>query len=392
MLTSLRPLASTSIALLGVAWLVGCGPVRTSEPTSRPSAMAEHDHSGHGTPSTSTPPASQPAPTPPVAHDPDPREKHFRNLRQLTFGGENAEAYWSADGERLIFQSTRPPYDCDQIFTMNADGTDVRLVSTGEGRTTCAYFFYPDDRRILFSSTHETDASCPERPDYSRGYVWPIYSSYDIYTANVDGTDLRKLTNSGTYDAEATMAVDGSRIVFTSMRDGDLDVYTMNTDGTDVRRITTTPGYDGGAFFSFDGKKIVYRAAHPEGEALEDYRMLLAEGLIRPTELDLYVVDADGSNRVRVTHNHAANFGPFMHPDGKRIIFSSNMHSLDKGGREFDLFIINADGTGLEQVTFTEEFDGFPMFSADGKTLVFCSNRHHANPGETNVFVVDWVD
>jgi TolB protein len=317
-----------------------------------------------------------------------PGEPRLTNIRMLTNGGENAEAYFSADASRLIFQATRPGISsCDQIYTMDADGTDVRMVSSGKGATTCAYFF-PSGDRILYSSTHEHSPECPPRPDYSQGYVWPLHP-FDIYTADPDGADLRKIGSSPHYDAEATISPDGSRIVFTSTRDGDLEIYTMNADGTDIRRLTREPGYDGGAFFSTDGRRIVYRAHHPEtAEELADYRRLLSRNLIRPSQLDIYVMDADGSNRVRVTDNGAANFAPYMHPDGERIIFSSNMDDPDE--RNFELYMIRVDGTGLERITNSPEFDGFPMFSADGRQLVFASNRNQARPGETNVFMADW--
>ena len=326
----------------------------------------------------------------PTSVDPMPGESRLANIRMLTNGGENAEAYFSADARQLIFQATRPGISsCDQIFTMNADGTDIRMVSTGRGATTCAYFF-PSGDRILYSSTHEHSPECPPRPDYSQGYVWPLHA-FDIYTANPDGSDLRKIGSTAHYDAEATISPDGSRIVFTSTRDGDLEIYSMNADGTDIRRLTSEPGYDGGAFFTPDGARIVYRARHPESdEELADYRRLLAQNLIRPSRLDIYVMDADGSNRVRVTDNGAANFAPYMHPDGRRIIFSSNMD--DPEGRNFELYMINVDGTGLERITNSPDFDGFPMFSADGRTLVFASNRNQAASGETNVFIADWQE
>jgi Tol biopolymer transport system component len=317
-------------------------------------------------------------------------EPHLTALRMLTNGGENAEAYFSADARRLIFQATRPGVNaCDQIFTMNTDGSNVRMVSSGKGRTTCAYFF-PSGERILYSSTHETAPECPAPPDMSQGYVWALYP-YRIYSANPDGSDIRLLTGSGAYDAEATISPDGSRIVFTSTREGDLDIYTMNADGSDVRRLTNEPGYDGGAFFSWDGTKIVYRASRPQTPAeLADYRRLLAQNLVRPSRLDIYIMNADGSDKRRLTDNGAANFAPFMHPDGRRVIFSSNMN--DPQGRNFDLYLINVDGTGLERVTTDPDFDGFPMFSRDGRTLVFASNRQHARAGDTNVFVAQWRD
>lgn len=317
-------------------------------------------------------------------------EPRLRNVRQLTFAGENAEAYFSADGTRLIFQGTRPGESaCDQIFTMGVDGADVTMVSTGQGRTTCAYWF-PDGERILYSSNHLDMDTCPAPPDYTMGYVWPLHD-HDIFTARPDGSDLTRLTDVPGYDAEATISPDGARIVFTSTRDGDLDIYVMDADGSDVRRLTDQPGYDGGPFFSADGSKIVYRAYHPTDAAeLAEYRSLLAENLVRPTQLDIFVMDADGANRRQVTDNGAANFAPFFHPSGEKILFSSNLH--DPAGRNFDLYLINLDGSGLERVTTFEGFDGFPMFSPDGRQLVFGSNRGAATEGDTNVFLAEWVE
>jgi TolB protein len=319
-----------------------------------------------------------------------PAEKHLRNMKQLTFGGQNAEAYFSLDGRQLIFQSLRDGRGCDQIYTMNTDGSNVHMVSTGDGRTTCSYFF-PKQQRILYSSTHGGAKECPPKPDYSHGYVWPIYASYDIYTARPDGSDLKQLTNTPGYDAEATISTDGKKIIFTSMRDGDLDVYTMDADGKHVRRLTTELGYDGGAFFSNDGKQIVYRAYHPQTPAeVARYKQKLTENLIEPTVFEIWVMNADGSNKRQVTHLGAASFAPYFFPDAKRIIFASNKN--DPKGRNFDLYVVNVDGTGLEQITYNETFDGFPMFTLDGKRLVFASNRNGKVQGETNVFIVDWID
>lgn len=324
----------------------------------------------------------------PQSHLADPRERHFGELAMLTDGGENAEAYFSFDGAALVFQSTRPPYGCDQIFTIPVRGGEPRLVSTGRGRTTCAYFL-PGDRRLIYSSTHLGGDGCPPVPDHSRGYVWPIYPSYDIFRANADGAELVRLTDTPGYDAEATVSPRGDRIVFTSMRDGDLDIYSMKLDGSDVVRLTDELGYDGGPFFSPDGSRIVYRAHHPTDQAgIADYRALLADGLIRPSRLEIWVMDADGGNKRQVTRLGVASFAPFFHPSGDRIVFSSN-HG-DPSGREFELFLVGLDGSGLEQVTFSEGFDGFPMFAPDGKTFVFGSNRHNSRPGETNIFVTTW--
>lgn len=325
-----------------------------------------------------------------------PGEKHLRNVRQLTFGGQNAEAYFSIDDRYLIFQHQGSDVPCDQIYTIPVDTADgkpakPKLASTGKGRTTCSYFF-PAGDRILFSSTHAASTECPPKPDYTRGYVWPIYNTYQIYTAKPDGTDLRQLTNAPGYNAESTITRDGKKIVFTSTRNGDIDIYTMNADGTHVRQLTHELGYDGGPFWSYDGKKIVYRAEHPKTpQEIADYKDLLSRGLIRPGNLEIWVMDADGNHKRQVTHNGAANFAPFFFPDGKRIIFASNMAD-PKNGRDFDLYMINEDGTGLERISYYPDFDAFPMFSSDGKKLVWASNRNGKEPHETNIFIADWVE
>ena len=336
-------------------------------------------------------PLLSPAHPTPAADDPLrlPEEKHLRNIRQLTFAGENAEAYFSSDGKKLIFQSTRDGRACDQIYEMKIDGSGVRMLSTGKGRTTCAYFF-PEGKHIFYSSTHEASAECPPKPDYSRGYVWAVYPGFDIYTAAADGSGLKPLTRAPGYDAEATLAPNGKKIVFTSLRDGDLDIYTMDLDGRNVKRLTNEVGYDGGPFFSYDSQWIVYRAHHPKTEKeIGDYRALLKENLIRPTTLEIMVMKADGSGKRRITSNGKANFAPYFFPDGRRVIFASNMD--DPRGRNFDLYSINVDGTGLERITFNETFDGFPMFTPDGKKLVFASNRNAKMQGETNIFIADWA-
>lgn len=318
-----------------------------------------------------------------------PQEEHLKNVKQLTFGGENAEAYFSADGQQLIFQSTRDGRECDQIYTMNVDGGSVRMISTGMGRTTCSYFF-PDGRKVLYSSTHLGAKECPLRPDFSKGYVWAVYSSFDVFSARPDGSDLKQITKTPGYDAETTISRDG-KLVFTSMRDGDLDIYATDGNGKHVRRLTNELGYDGGPFWSYDGKQIVYRAYHPQTEKEKaDYLSLLKKNLIRPTTLEIWVMNADGSHKRQVTHNGKANFAPYFFPDGKRIIFASNMD--DPKGRNFDLYKIKVDGAGLERITYNDTFDGFPMFSPDGKKLVFASNRNAKARGDTNVFIADWVE
>ena len=323
-----------------------------------------------------------------------PQEKHLRNVRQLTFGGQNAEAYFSADGSKIIYQTAHGDVKCDQIFIMNADGSDQHVVSTGKGRTTCS-FFYPDGRKILYSSTHLASQDCPPRPDFSKGYVWALYPGYDIFTANPDGSDLKQLTTTPGYDAEATISTDGKKIVFTSLRNGDLDIYSMDASGRNVKQLTRELGYDGGPVFSPDRKWIVYRAYHPATDTeKKEYKALLAQNVIRPTSLEIWLMKANGSGKRQVTNLGAASFGPAFSPDGQRIIFSSNYdpaaHSTGGMGN-FELYMVNRDGGNLERITFSDGFDGFPMFSADGKHLVWASNRNAKAPHETNVFIADWV-
>jgi len=316
-------------------------------------------------------------------------ESHFAALSQITFGGQNAEAYWSTDDQWIMFQATPREAKCDQQFTMRPDGSELSLVSTGAGRTTCGYFF-PGNEKIVYGSTHLGGDECPPEADMSQGYVWALYEDFDIFLADANGSNVARLTDTEGYDAEATLSRDGEWIVFTSARGGDLEIYKMRADGTEVTRLTDSPGYDGGPFFSYDGTKIVYRASHPEGDELADYQRLLAQGLIRPSQLDLFVMDADGSNKRQLTDNGAANFGPYFYPDGSRIIFSSNLG--DPNGREFDLWSIAVDGTGLERITYAGDFDGFPMFNSDGTKLIFASNRGNELPRETNLFIADWVN
>ena len=341
-----------------------------------------------------------PAPKSAIEHKPLPAEKHFGRMWQLTFGGENAEAYWSFDEKQLIFQSTRPPFTADQIFVMGADGSNQKLVSTGKGRTTCAYFL-PGDKKIVYASTHLAGDKPPAPPDHSMGYVWALYPSYDIFVADADGKNPVNITNKPGYDAEATVSPTGDRMVFTSLRDGDIELYSMKLDGSDVKRLTNRPGYDGGAFYSWDGKKIVWRAPGKELDlAKTDYSPLLKRNLIRPSQLEIWIMDADGSNKKQITSNGKANFGPFWHPDNRRIIFASNIDA-PRGGN-FELYMVDTETAKIERITHFErrregahrsdDFDGFPMFTRDGKKLVFCSNRHNDKPNETNVFVVEWVD
>ena len=310
------------------------------------------------------------------------------NIRQLTSGGENAEAYWSPDGKRLIFQSTRADLKCDQIFIMNADGSDQHMVSTGKGRTTCGYFL-PDGKHILYASTHLAGDACPPAADRSKGYVWAVYASYDIFTAKDDGTDLKRLTDAEGYDAEATVNWKTKKIVYTSLASGDLDLWTMNLDGSGKKRLTETYGYDGGPVFSRDGKKVVWRGGHPADEAAKQkYADLLKDNLTSPMKMELFISDVNGKDVQQLTNFNCASFAPTFTPDGKQILFSSNKNNCD--GRKFELFLINADGTGLQQITDFGGFTSFPEISPDGRTLVFVSDWKAPARYEFNVFTADW--
>jgi TolB protein len=313
---------------------------------------------------------------------------HLDNFRQLTFGGQNAEAYWAPDGKRLIFQTTRDKLECDQIFVMNADGSDQHMVSTGKGRTTCGYFL-ADNKHILYASTHETSDACPPAADRSKGYLWAVYPGYDIYLATDDGKIEKKLAGAPRYDAEATVNWKTGKIVYTSMESGDIDLWTMNSDGSGKKQITKTEGYDGGAVFSRDGKHLVWRANHPTTpETNKKYRELLDENLTSPMKMELFLADGDGKNARQITDYGCASFAPTFTPDGNKILFSSNKHDCD--GRKFELFMINLDGTGLEQVTNFGGFTAFPEISPDGKKLVFASDKDAKQRYEFNIFTADW--
>ncbi len=326
-------------------------------------------------------------------------EKHLANIKQLTFGGDNAEAYFSFDNSKLVFQSNNEGWglNCDQIFVFDWNNDDLQnakptLVSTGLGRTTCSYFM-PGDTTVVYGSTHLGNKACPPEPEKRAdgAYVWPIYPDFDIFVANLKGEIVDTLTSEPGYDAEATVSPNGDKIVFTSLRSGDLELYTMNTDGSDVKQITFDLGYDGGAFFSPDGTKLIFRSSRPQTEEeIKEYKDLLNQGLVKPTDMELYVCNVDGSELRKITNLGQANWAPFFHPSGEKIIFSSN-HASEKG-YPFNLYMINLDGTGLEQITADGVFDAFPMFSPDGKKLIFSSNRINGGTKATNLFIADWVD
>jgi len=324
-------------------------------------------------------------------------ESNFLSIRQVTYGGDNAEAYWSFDDKKLVFQSNYNKWglECDQMFLMDSNDTfeseAPAMVSTGYGRTTCAYFM-PDNKHILYGSTHLKDNKCPEVPLRREGkYVWPIYDSFDIFISDLQGNIVNQLTKEKGYDAEATISPKGDKIVFTSTRSGDLELYTMNLDGSDVKQITDVLGYDGGAFFSPDGSKIIFRASRPKTkEEIDEYKSLFSEGLVQPTNMELFICNSDGSDLRQLTFLGNANWSPFFHPSGKKIIFSSNYEA--EGGFPFNLYMIDIDGKNLKRITHSDTFDAFPVFSNDGKKLAFSSNRNNGGTRDTNLFIAEWID
>jgi len=326
-------------------------------------------------------------------------EKHLKNIRQLTFGGDNAEAYFSFDNKQLVLQRTNKVdgINCDQIYfgkipTQLNEVFEINLISTGKGRTTCSYFM-PNDDKIIYASTHSGHTTCPIVPERRQGddYVWPLYTEFEIYVANLQGNITQQLTDNNYYDAEATVSPNLDKIVFTSTRSGDLDLYTCNIDGSNVKQVTFDLGYDGGAFFTPNGKQLIFRASRPQtAEAIEKYQTLLKRNLVAPTDMELFICDVDGSNMKQITNLGNANWAPFMHPSGKKVIFSSNHKS--KVGFPFNLYMINLDGTDLEQITFDTKFDAFAMFSPNGSKLVWSSNRNNGGTRDTNVFIADWVE
>ena len=326
-----------------------------------------------------------------------PEEVHFKSIRQITFGGDNAEAYWSFNDQQLVFQSNNKAWgvECDQMFLMNVNETFSKkvppMISTGKGRTTCAYFL-PDNKHYVYGSTHLGGEECPPAPLRKNGrYVWPIYDSYDIFVSDLEGNIVNQLTNEKGYDAEATVSPKGDKIVFTSTRSGDLELYTMNIDGTDVKQITDELGYDGGAFFSPDGTKLIFRSSRPKTkEEIKAYKDLLAEGLVEPTEMELYICNSDGSDLRKLTDLGNANWSPFFHPSGEKILFSSNFEA--ERGFPFNLYMIDLDGKNLKRITHGETFDAFPVFSNDGKWLAFSSNRNNGGGRDTNLFIAEWQE
>ncbi len=375
------------LILVSLLFLSACSNSNTSEKAEKAETTHGHDgHHGHDH-------AAHASQLKDLRYE---QEKHITNIKQLTFGGDNAEAYFSFDNKNLVFQASNDKWGakCDQIFMMSVDGYEgdkAPLLSTGLGRTTCSYFM-PDNKSIVYASTHKGNEACPDAPRSVNGkYVWAVFPDFDIYQADLEGNIIKQLTTEPGYDAEATVSPDGKKIVFTSTRSGDLELYTMDLDGSNVQQVTKELGYDGGAFFTPDSKQLIFRSSRPSTEeAKKTYKEFLAKDLVQPTNMELYICNVDGSDLRQITNLGGANWAPFMHPSGEKVLFCSNHKS--KSGRQFNLFLINLDGTGLEQVTYDGAFDSFPMFSPDGKRLVFSSNRNNGGGRDTNVFIADWVD
>jgi len=372
----------TIIALLFSIALFSCG---SSDPKHKAHAdeSAGHDHN------TGASKASE------IHYE---GEDHLENIHQLTYGGDNAEAYWSYDDSKLVFQATNKNWgtSCDQIYIINTDAKldstpAPKMISTGNGRTTCS-FFMPGDTTIIYASTHLLHDSCPPVPEKTPGvYVWPLYPEFDIFISDLEGNIVTQLTDEPGYDAEATVSPTGDKIVFTSTRSGDIELYVCDLDGSNLVQVTNELGYDGGAFFSPDGTRLVYRTSRPKtDEEVKLYKDLLADHKVQPSDMEIYTCNIDGTDHQKVTDLGGANWAPYFHPSGEKIIFCSNHHSEE--GFPFNLFMINIDGTGLEQITFDTAFDSFPMFSRDGKQIVFSSNRHNGRTRDTNMFIADWKD
>ena len=332
-----------------------------------------------------------------VDHLIEPDETRFLELYQLTFGGENAEAYWSFAGDRLVLQRRHPVegVDCDRIYVL--DDGELTQVSSGRGVTTCAYFL-PGDREVLFASTHGEHASCPAPPDRSKGYVWKLHPEYEVYVVDLESGTERQLTDAPGYDAEGTVSPLGDRIVFTSVRSGDPELWTCDLAGGALHQVTDSPGYDGGAFFSHGGDRLIWRATAftPGAEADEQaaFAQLLEEHLVRPSAMELVTSLVDGTLRRTLTSLGGANWAPYFTPDDRHVLFSSN-HHVGPRSRNFDLFLVPSEGgphgaESAERVTTYEGFDSFPMFHPRGEWLAFSSNRGGSVEGETNVFLARW--
>jgi TolB protein len=310
---------------------------------------------------------------------------YLKNIKQLTFDYARAgEAYFSPDGKLIIFQAEEkgenPFY---QIFVQDLQTGRARRVSPGAGRTTCGYF-RPDGRRIIFASAHTNPHFKEEAADElrkraeeatsgrRRRYEWVFDPYMRIYEADLDGGNLRLLTDAPGYNAEGSHSRDGKQIVFCSNRDGNLELYIMAADGGNVRKLTNAPGcYNGGPFFSPDGQRVIFRADRHKKD-----------------ELQVYVINADGTDERQLTQIDGVAWAPFWHPDGKHIVYTSAVHKPNQRPN-YDLYWMNVETGKTTRLTFAPGQDVLPVFSPDGKKLMWTSNRDGLMPG-TQIFVADF--
>lgn len=311
--------------------------------------------------------------------------KFVENIRQLTNEGQSGEGYFSPDGKRVIFQAIRGEHPFYQIYIKDLASGQEKRVSTGQGRTTCA-FFHPTENKIIYASSHldpnrdkEVDAELKKlaearrNPGARRGYSWAFDPFMDIFELNLDTNELKQLTSVAGYDAEGSYSADGKRIIFASCRNGPgADIYIMDADGKNVKQLTDSPGYDGGPFFSPDGTKVIFR-----GEVRKRHY------------LQLFVMNVDGTGLWQLTENDAVNWGPYWHPNGKHIIYSTSVH----GHQNYELYLMPVETGKAKRVTFWHGADVLPVFSGDGKKLMWTSKRGKDKAGQfsSQLFIADWV-
>jgi len=322
------------------------------------------------------------------------RKMSIENVKQLSFQGDNGEAYFNSDDSKVIFQSKRNNNNCDKLYIVDINGNNLTEFVANDGAFTCAYFSL-DDRYIFFSSTMHLGSECPEiyKDPNPRKYIWPL-RDYEIF--RYDNGAVKQLTNYSGYNAETTTHPFEEKVIFTSLRDGDINLFEMDYNGENVKQITSEYGYDGGAFYSPNGENIVWRAWYPTSdEEISMWKNNLAKKFIESVPLDIYVAKNDGSEKQRLTSNGATNWAPSWHPDGKHIVFSSNMddwrEDYNAYGSNFELYMINIATKTLTRLTNNDTFDSFSVFSKNGKKIVFSSNRDAENPRNTNIFIADIV-
>ena len=327
----------------------------------------------------------RPAPAPPQTPEEVAKESvHLKNVKQVTFGFAKAgEGYFRPDAKAIIFQAVpnTPPSifhvpsenESDyQIYTADlSENATPKMVSTGKGACTCA-FYHPDGKSILFASSHlNPTPSGPKGPAYSRTdrYKWEFPVGMDIFKAELDGSNPVRLTDTNGYDAEGSYSPDGKQIIFTSFRDGNAEIYITDADGKNARRITNKAGYDGGPFFSPDGKKIIYRSDRKDNDLLQ-----------------VYINNLEGTAERQLTSNEFVNWGPSFFPDSRHIIYATSKH----GHQNYELYLMDVETGVEERISYHEGFDGLPIFSPDGKKLMWTSSGRTADK-KSQLFIADFT-